>query len=308
MLQSNVNSLYLHHEMDSPPITQSLIKALSDYAFDRECGKRIEAQYLEGIEFSPSDAMLVGIYFEYSAFGTFPKNGKRPIPKTTKSKKGQSDKQGTLTKPYEIAVAQAEKIKAGLKHHGLKIIGKGEKLRHVMDDGTVVEGTTDLRLETTKPLVIYNHETGHVAKTIPAGVMIIGDAKSTGLLGDRGKWSEMGWHIDFVDQKPRLLIQAVHYTYLARNIYGLDEVPFIFFVYSQSNDISAMMLHVTIDPERYPIHEETIVTTRRLLELEIRLGSDGFRAKPELERCGSCDLFAHCKDRMEYPKIFNINY
>lgn len=280
----------------TPPITQSLMKAMNDYILDKECGLRIEAFYYIGIQSEPSEAMNVGMYFEYRAFGTLPKSGKAPKPKV------KGDKE--LHKKYQIAEDQAINIKRAIDHYGFKVISKGRKISTVLEDGTVAEGTMDLELQTTKPVDIFSHETGQIVEVIPEGTIVTSDAKTSGLMGERGKWNELGWHIDFLDQKERIMVQAVHYSYIQMKNRG-KEVPFMFWVYSQTNTTNAMIVRVNIDPDRYIVHEESIMATRKLLEINAK---KGWKPKPDLERCAQCELSGKCKFKIDIPKILSIYY
>lgn len=288
------------------PITQSLMKAISEYLNGNECGLRLEFQFVDGNFFPPTEAMHIGIYFEYKAFGTLPKDGKVPVPKIKKGKNQKfiSVEQSELVKKYQTAVDNAKKFRDALDFYGLKLVSAGQKLTYPFPNGVVAEGTTDLVLLTTKDLPIYNSETDQLVKVIPPNTQIIGDAKTSGLMGERGKWAEMGWNIDFLDQKPKIMMQAQHYTFLGEKIFG-EKLPFIFFVFSQQNDKDATFIHVDVSDERLYQHEEIIIATDTIVKREIL---NGWKAHPSYERCSGCQIATHCQYKIIYPTIYNVNY
>ena len=48
-----------------PKLSQSLVKALYNYKTHKECGLKIEKQYVEGVNFPSTEVQELGNYFEY---------------------------------------------------------------------------------------------------------------------------------------------------------------------------------------------------------------------------------------------------
>jgi len=48
-------------------MTQSLFKSLADYKMKLNCGLQVKAQYVDGVEFPPTAAQLLGQWFEWKA-------------------------------------------------------------------------------------------------------------------------------------------------------------------------------------------------------------------------------------------------
>lgn len=162
-------------------ISQSIIKAYQDYLKGQMCGLLFEKQYiLKEIETEPSDAMRLGIYFEYLCTGALPKNGKIPEPDRTQK--------GELTAKYKLVEKQAENFKLYCKKLGIKIKSVGKKITL-----KGVEGTIDIEAE-------YKGED------------VVIDLKLSGNLND--KWNEYGWELESLPYKEKIMIQSVHYTYL----------------------------------------------------------------------------------------------
>ena len=83
--------------------------------------------------------------------------------------------------------------------------------------------------------------------------------KSTSLFND--KWSEFGW-VDIANEykpKLKLLTQALHYKYLAKNLNPeLENVPFYFWVFSTKNENDFKIIRVEVDEEDYWFHAKEI--------------------------------------------------
>ena len=106
---------------------------------------------------------------------------------------------------------QVENFNQAVKHYNVEILSAGETLEFGK-----AKGTCD---------IIANVD----------GELSIIDVKSTALFSD--KWSEFGWaEIDNAYKpKLKLLTQALHYKYLAKNIYKKN-IPFYFWVFSTKNE------------------------------------------------------------------------
>jgi len=150
-----------------------------------ECGLRIQAQYIDGIDFPSSEAQQLGNYFEYTATGQLPRDKQIPQPKLLKS--------GAFATDYERINKQVDNFKNVMKHLNFSVEQTGFKFTHKLYDGT---------------LDILAHDNNIKSKDINKKRIII-DLKSTGLIND--KWSEFGWADESIEEKDSLMIQAIHY-------------------------------------------------------------------------------------------------
>lgn len=247
-------------------ISQSLIKAYNDYLNGNLCGLLFEKQYLtKEVDSEPSDAMKLGHFFEYQATGGMPRSGNVPEPVLLKDGK-------TMDSKYRIAAKQALNFKDYCKKLGIKILEVGKKVNKGGADGTLD--------------IIAEYQ----------GKEVVIDLKYSGLLYD--KWNELGWESSALPYKEKIMIQAVHYSYLT----GL---PFYFWVFSSTNEDDCELFKVNIDPEVIENHPKIIEKTRAMIELDLEMG---FRAYPELVRCKYCPLFLNCKERVESPIVKEIFY
>lgn len=251
-------------------ISQSIIKSLFAYKNKEECGLQFQEKFIKGNFnlFPASDAMKLGIYFEYLATGSFPKSGETPEPERLKS--------GELAAPYKRILTQVENFKKILSHYGITILDVGKK---IIVNGC--EGTVDIIAEWDGKIVFI-------------------DTKYSGLLHD--KWSAYGWDADMLPEKQNLILQPIHYKYLSILEYGY-EVDFYFFVFSSTNENDYKIIKIELDDTRIDEHKTLVRNTRTHLNHHIKVG---FKPIPELMRCLNCPIKQSCSSRMEIPKIETV--
>lgn len=262
-------------------ITQSLLKSLSDYKLGNECGLIFEKKFIEGRFdlFPPSDVQAVGTWFEYELTKAIPKNGVIPVPERTSK--------GELTAPYKKMSAHINNFKLFMSYYGIKIIEAGID---VEVDG--MKGTYDLICEATRDI----YDNLNVLR-VRAGQRFIMDIKTTGLLDD--KWSEYGWNLEMLSKKHRIILQPIHYKFLSQLKFG-EQYPFIFLLFSNTNEIDFRAIFFDISDEDIEFHKEYIIKSVKWLEYYMRTG---FKAKPDVMTCAKCPLKVGCKFFEAVPKI-----
>lgn len=162
-------------------ISQSMLKSYMEYLYGEQCGELFNRQYVtKDIDVPPSDAMLLGRYFEYKCTGYKNPDEPTPEPKLTRA--------GEPTAPYKRANEHAERFHEICIEHGIKIKTVGRKIKR---DGLTC--VIDVEAE-------YNGED------------IIIDLKYSGRVND--KWDKHGWHLDSFDQKFLQHIQPMHYAFM----------------------------------------------------------------------------------------------
>ena len=256
-------------------ISQSLMKDLQAYMVGEECGLLLKAKYLDGVETKTSEAMHLGQYFEYIATGQLPRNGQIPEPKFVYQGKPNQK----LSEAYQRAYSSAMYCKSIFNALEIQIISTGEKISY-----DKASGTTDVRAKWNDKSVII-------------------DLKYTGLLDN--KWDERGWHFDTLDQKDKLMIQAVHYTYIETNRTG-EDVDFYFFLFSSSDPNDVRIAKVEIDHLKIELHKENIARAYSLWNKLIT--NDSFKAHGNLAKCSSCPINQTCPSRVILPQITTIYY
>ncbi len=259
-------------------ISQSLIKAFYDYKQGITCGLVFKAKYIDKdpkAQHNPSDAMQEGIYFEYIATGSLPKSGIVPVAE----KKNAGTAKEALTAPYERAQKAAMLFKRTIRHYKIKIISTGEYLASNDKDGVL-----DIRAEWNgEPCII--------------------DLKYSGLIDD--KWSEFGWDIESLPQKDTIMIQGVHYKILAKEVLGIEDIPFYYFVFNSKDPNDMRIIKQTVDESRIASHYVVVDNTKRGIETEMR---KGFKPLPSLKNCSQCPLKDGCKYEAKVANIIEVFY
>ena len=247
------------------------MKNLSDYLQGKQCGLKFKAMYLDGESMPSSPPMALGNWFEYVATGQLPRNGEVPEPKRLKS--------GKLSTDYVRAETQTHNYKALIEHHGFEVINTG----YAFHKNNIATGISDVMARKDGKLCVI-------------------DLKMSGLLDD--KWNELGWSLETIEQKDKILVQAVHYTILAEDEFE-EEVDFYFAVFSSKNETDYLLLKVNLDPDTIERHKEDVILTKEVLESEIK---KGFKANPSYRLCNKCFLKDSYTEAQLTAEITNIYY
>ena len=259
-------------------ISQSLMKAYVDYLNEKECGLFFKANYIDKdpeAQKPPSDAMKVGIYFEYLCTGALPKSG--VIPEPEMAYKGTNREK--LAAPYERAQQSAEVFKQIIDHYNIKILDKGIYL-----ETNEMNGVADILAEWD-------------------GEQVFIDLKYSGLIDD--KWNEMGWDLESLHLKDSIMIQGVHYKLLAERVWGIDNIPFYYFVFSSQDPNNVKIIRQEVDESRKQAHVVAINNVMGKIKNDL---ANGFKPLPSLSRCNSCPISHKCKHKVNYPLIDEVYY
>ena len=254
-------------------ISQSLLKALTKYAEKKECGLKIEALYIDKVKGTTTPAQALGNWFEYKCTGALPAyHPEVPEPKVLKS--------GKLSVAYERMLNQVENYKQAITHYKVTDLKDGVSLNW----GNIT-GTADIIAKVDgKPSII--------------------DIKTTALFDN--KWEEFGWNTEHLagEFRPKLnlLLQALHYKWLYKNIYG-EDADFYFWVFSTTNQNDFKIIKVNIEDELYEEHANDIRAALNFLMHNIKTG---FRAIPEISRCAKCFLSESCTSKIEVPVVSEV--
>jgi hypothetical protein len=265
--------------IQKPKISQSLLKALTAYHDDniKDCGKKIIYQFFQKVPTKASDAMKLGIYFEYMCTGYAPNPEDIPVPE--KVYVGTSKEK--LSADYQKAQSSALLFKEIIKHYGIKINGFAKSLEY--------NGSTGL-------IDIFANFNGEDC---------IIDLKYTALIDD--KFSDFGWHTDSLQYKSGLMIQPIHYKYLAANVYG-KEYPFYFFIFNSKNEVDAKIIRTNIQQEHIDLHEEVVIAkAKKYIDFYFE-NPETLEERPNYKRCNSCSYFEICDKKAILPTIEDIYY
>lgn len=254
------------------------MKAYVDYRNEKECGLFFKARYIDkdpDSQTEPSDAMRLGIYFEFLCTGALPKDGKIPEPDVVY--KGKPNEK--LSAPYEKVVESVKNFKKIFEHYGIKILNKGLILS---DDE--ISGVVDIHAE-------WN------------GEQVFIDTKYSGLIDD--KWNEMGWDLDSLPTKDSIMIQGVHYKLLAERCIGVEDIPFYYFVFDSKDPNNVKIIKQEIDETRKQSHIVAIGNIKSMISSDL---AHGFKAYPSMQKCSNCPLAHKCPSKISVPLVDTIYY
>ena len=132
------------------------------------------------------------------------------------------------------------------------------------------------------------------------------DVKYTSLFDD--KFNEYGWHTESLVFKSKLLLQPIHYKYLARKKFNQDNIPFYFFVFSAKDPEKAKIIKVNIQEEHINLHETiTVPKMKRYVDYHFN-NPDELEARPSYLRCMDCAYNSNCDKKTNVPLIETIHY
>ena len=257
--------------MEKIKMSQSLIKILHEYKQGLECGSLIKAKYVDGLVTPSTELQELGNYFEYLCTGSLARDGHTPQPTILKN--------GNLSVGYERITKQKENFDKIIKHYGFEVLEIDYNFAH-----DTFSGIADIiALKDGKKCII--------------------DIKTTSLIDD--KWTDYGWSSESIEQKDKLHIQAVHYKMLAMKEWGVSDVPFYFFVFSNRNEIDCLVYEVQVDEDAFFRHEQNMINGLKFFNKEL---VNGFKTYPSVKKCNNCPLKDSCKDFTDIPKIETIYY
>lgn len=262
-------------------VSQSLMKSIIEYENDDLCGLVFEEKFVNGNWdlFPPSDVQRVGTWFEYMVTNVLPKDGLVPEPVRTRK--------GELTAPYKKMQRHISNYNNMMEYYGIEVVEAGVKYKV-----GAIEGTWDLRLKATEPIV---NNFGEVI--VEKDQEFIGDIKTTGLLDD--KWNPYGWDLDSLSEKTRLILQPIHYKLIAKLKFGKD-YPFIFLLFNTKDEADFRMIEFRVDDARLEQHKKDVV---KYTNKYVRYLEKGFEPKPTVTRCASCPLRFNCEHFKVMPDI-----
>jgi len=248
------------------------MKSLYKYKNGEECGLVLEHIYIKGKYLPSSEVQELGNYFEYICTGGLPRDEHIPEPKLLKT--------GKPTIQYSRMQKQKENFERMMYEYGFEI----EKVGHSFTNPKY-SGIADI-------IAIDKNVKGKDKNK----KRIIIDLKSSGMLND--KWSPYGWASESIEEKWDLLIQAIHYKMLAKYEWGIDDIPFYFFVFSNKNDYECKVFEIIVDETTRFQHTNNLRNIKTYLDEQLAMG---LKAKPDYNRCNKCQLAETCIQKVNVP-------
>lgn len=267
--------------------TQSFHKDFLSYIEGKECGNLVEAKYIHGKLFPPSEDQALGQYFEFKLAAHYglvalPKDGIEPKVKMTRN---------GVSEPYARADRNVLRTAKYLDDYGLKPIVAAKKITKGNRDGTI-----DLICEATRKVVIKISNTGEVFK-LKKGDHLVIDVKYSGLI-EQG-FKDFGW--DLLNN-PK---QREYHGYQAKQYHYVSSLPFFFLVVSSKNEVDVRLFYVEISEKAI---EDYLIDGNKLMERFEYEKSIGFQARPEVGKCLECPLWATCREKATVPDAIKITF
>lgn len=214
-------------------ISKSLLLSYLDYCNGKECGVKWEAMYVsKTLKSEPTEAMMLGKYFENRATGYVGAGEETPQAKLRKD--------GKMTAEYERAETQAMNFRAYCERMQIEILEVGKRIEK---DGC------SLILDI---VAMYK------------GREVVIDLKYSGKLYD--KWDDNGWALESFEYKTAHHMQPIHYAYLT----GLPFYYFVFSSTNEIDcEFFEVKMEQPITSE---IHERRIQQVRERIDIEMQTG------------------------------------
>lgn len=251
-------------------ISQSLIKAFRKMAADELCPKRfyhtnLTREYNE----EAGDAAKMGTRFEYLLTGNPGRNGdgNQPI-LTERGKEGADEKR--IQQNAQTALSTLKRLGFRLSQFQ---VGKKAQFK-------CLRGEYDL----------YNPET-------------IVDIKYSGLIGDSGKWNELGWYE--IAQKFSHICQSNHYLLISQ-LNGLNP-NFYFAVFDNRAGKEGEYRAFQMKPSESILNQHKNLILYVIDHIQHYFNEGGFTAVPTYDFCKNCPVKT-CESRVNEPGIIEISY
>lgn len=259
-------------------ISQSLLKELFSYKIGEQCGLKIVAKYIANKSEESSPQMDMGNWFEYKATGQLPRSGKEPLPETLKS--------GELSVGYRRLEKQLTHYHRILESYGIEILETGKSF----DSHPFANGIADI-------IGMWD------------GKKVIIDIKTTAQIDNR--WEKFGWGDEKFEnpdspEAQHLTIQAVQYKMLAKQEWGIEDMPFYFFVFSTTDENHAKIFEVEVNPDRLIAHEEQVKQAYDYFNKSFIWKTSEDLARPQMKRCLECFVKDECPMKIDVPLIKKI--
>jgi len=306
-------------------ISQSLQKDFRDYQKKEFCGILFDALWISRTtKKEPSDAMMLGRWFEYLALGPWRKGagtefgmpqgelaggfkaaGKKAVEawdELLENPWGMNshdpdiynisdpDIEAHWTAKYVNLWHQAKHFRATIEAYGIEILSIQQK--HILSQGDHWQRTMvwDVYAQVHK----MPDPDGGFFK--PHYAII--DTKATGLINDG--WQPYGWDEHKLIFKDKILIQALDYMDLARDLKDIPVDEFYFYVAANTNDVERKIFKVPVHDSLLNQHRAEVQKIVETIDFE---RFKGWKPYPDLKRCEDCPLKESCEYRAHHPRV-----
>jgi hypothetical protein len=262
-----------------PKLSPSLVKELYKYKLKEECGLRIESKYVtKSVAFPMSKTQELENYFKHKATIQLPSDG------------------------GDIGITNENGIGFNYAQY-INLDSQVDNFKNLMARLNFTIEQTDFAFTNPKYIGITDiiaHDNNIKSKVVMKKRIII-DLKVSELLDD--DLNALGWGDDSIAEKDELLLEAIHYKFLAKYEWGIEDIPFYFMVFSSKNHWEYKIFKISVDEVTLEQHFTNLLNIKKFLDDTMR---NGWIPYPTLSACRECPLADTCKHFIDVPKIQEV--
>lgn len=247
-------------------ISKSFLIEYFGYRNGETCGHLLTEMYVKhSIRTEPTKATLGGHYFE-----------RQCINYTS----GDSNKLNAQLAEVGLLVGkEKDQPSAELKRIDEQVTIFKEQMKHLPIEIKTVGDTVQYD-DYKAVLDIYGTYDGREA---------IIDLKLTGVFDK--KWEDFGWHLDTLEDKWKLMMQAKLTKWIWMQKYE-KQIDFYFWVFSKTEKLQQRLIKIDIDKDNMRIFTKQLLDAKQNIYESF---AQGFTPYPEYNRCRDCPLKGNCE-------------
>lgn len=248
----------------APKLSVPLILELFKYANEKECGLRIESKFIsKEVEWKKTKSERLDEYFKA-------KISSQSVESSELIEELVLDEQlanfHTLMKRMNLSVEQTNFAFTNTKFSGVADIvahDKSMKTKDVMKKRVLIS------------------------------------VKTTSKINDGD--DPQGWCDDNIEDKGELLLEAIHLKLLAKNEWGIEDIPFYFMIFSTKNYWEHKIFKIEVSQGMLEGHYENLSNALKFLSLRM---TKGWEAYPNYSVCRNCPLSVSiCSHATDIPLV-----
>lgn len=259
-----------------PKLSDELIVKLEKYKQKKYCGLLIEHKYINKLKIIDKELKQLENYFKYKTIGIIPESNIIPVAKTLKN--------GNINIDYKRIDSQIINFDSLFKSMRLEI----EKVNFSFTNPKFM-GSIDI-------VAIDNNIKSKVISKKRVLIQLV----TTSLIND--KYKNKGWHLDNLAGKNEITIKAIHLKLLAKYEWGISDIPFYYFVFSNKNEWEYKVFEICVDSNTVLDYYNSLKNVKYYLNEQI----NNWTALPIYKKCISCQLNTTCNKAQNIAEINKI--
>ena len=253
-----------------PKVSLELVYWLHNYKNNKECGIKLESKFFNQIPFNVQDKKeLLSTYFIQSVLDSTLNNSPKVYLKSIYPKYFEN--------LQSIVDSQLNNFNHLVGLNRFEIENKFFKFTNPKFDGTIDLVLLDNRIKTKV-----------ASKKRILAKLIFTDK------------IESDWSKQILENNYNELVEPLHFKMLANWEWGIDNIPFYYFVFSNKNNHQYKIYLVDSFSETIKQHYSAMINVKEYLDEQIILG---WQEKGTIENCVNCTIKDTCKYYIDTPKI-----